>query len=258
MESSRLKNNYRQDVADRLKNEASLTTLTLADVEHLPEPVKKYIIYSGSIGKPKVNHFFIEFRGQIRKNAQSAWMPFVSEQYNFMHIPARLFFMKATMNHLPVSGYHRYMNGVAFMDIRIFSLFRVQYQSGREMGIAETVTFFNDMCCMAPATLIDERITWGTEKENSIEATFTVNGISIAAILFFNNEGQLVNFVSEDRYALQEDGSMKKLPWSTPLREYQDINGYRLASSADTVYTYPEGEFCYGNFRIQSISYNAK
>ena len=232
--------------------------LTLADVEHLPEPVKKYIIYSGSIGKPKVNHFFIEFGGQIRKNAQSAWMPFISKQYNFVHTPARLFFMKATMNHLPVTGYHRYMNGVAFMDIRLFSLFRVQYQSGREMDISETVTFFNDMCCMAPATLIDERITWGKENDNSIEATFTVNGISIAAILFFNDEGQLVNFVSEDRYAQQEDGSMKKLPWSTPLREYQDINGYRLASSADTVYTYPEGEFCYGNFRIRSISYNGK
>lgn len=175
-----------------------------------------------------------------------------------MKMPARLFFMKATMNHLPVSGYHRYVNGEASMDIRLFSLFRVQYQAGKEMGIAETVTFFNDMCCMAPATLIDKRIEWGNVKGNSVEAKFTVNDISVSAVLYFNNEGQLANFVSNDRYAQQEDGRMKKMPWSTPLKEYKTINGYRLASYAETIYTYPEGDFCYGNFRVNNISYNIK
>jgi hypothetical protein len=80
-------------------------------------------------------------------------MPFTSEQYNFMDASTRLFFMKAVMKGLPLSGFHSFTNGDAFMDIRLLSLFKVQYQSGKEMGIAETVTFFNDMCCMAPASL---------------------------------------------------------------------------------------------------------
>jgi hypothetical protein len=105
-----------------------------------------------------VKNFKIEFTGQIRKDEQSEWMPFTSEQYNFLNTSTRLFFLKATMKHLPVAGLHSYKNGNAFMDIRLFSLFKVQYQSGKEMGIAETVTFFNDMCCMAPGSLIDPRI----------------------------------------------------------------------------------------------------
>ncbi|MBK9484876.1 MAG: hypothetical protein IPO01_06585 [Chitinophagaceae bacterium] len=131
--------------------------LTEKDLQHLPEPVKKYIRYAGAVGKPKVKNFKLEFNGQIRADEKSAWMPFTSVQYNFVDTATRLFFMKATMKHLPVAGFHSFKNGNAFMDIRLLSLFRVQYQAGSDMNISETVTFFNDMCCMAPATLIDGR-----------------------------------------------------------------------------------------------------
>ncbi|MBK9257315.1 MAG: hypothetical protein IPM42_17730 [Saprospiraceae bacterium] len=161
--------------------------------------------------------------------------------------------MKAIMKNLPVAGYHSYKNGNAFMDIRLFSLFRVQYKDGIEMDKAETVTFFNDMCCMAPATLIDERISWELTDENSLKASFTNNGITITADLFFNEAGELVNFKSDDRYNAEAG---KKLPWATPLKDYREINGYKLAGYAETIYSYPDRDMCYGMFHVKSITYN--
>ena len=183
-------------------------------------------------------------------------MPFTSEQYNFMGAATRLFFMKAVMKGLPVTGFHSFKNGDAFMDIRLLSLFKVQYQSGREMGIAETVTFFNDMCCMAPATLIDKRIKWLDSDSTSANAAFTNNGITISARLFFNETGELVNFVSDDRYAAGDNKTMQRLRWSTPLKEYREVDGYRLATDAEAVYTYPTGDLCYGTFNLRHITYN--
>lgn len=229
--------------------------LTEADIAGLPQPVQKYIRYSGSINKPKIHQFKVCFAGQIRKNEQSEWMPFSSEQYNFPGSSARLFFMKATMKHLPVAGFHCYEDGKAFMDIRLFSLFKVQYESGPAMDTAETVTFFNDMCCMAPATLIDERIKWTSVSTDCVRASFTHKGISISAWLYFNNTGELINFVSDDRYALVND-TMQRYRWSTPLKDYKNFNGYRLAGYADAVYTYPTGDMCYGQFHTTHISYN--
>jgi hypothetical protein len=229
------------------------TNLTEQDMEHLPEPVKRYLHYTGSVGKPKVNNFMIEFTGKIRKDEHSEWMPFQSVQHNFMRIPTRLFFMDAEMKRLPVAGYHCYINGKAFMDIRLLSLIKVQYQQGDEMNTAETVTFFNDMCCMAPATLIDKRITWQQKDENTVMATFTNNGIAITADLLFNEQGQLVNFFSNDRYNADAG---KRLPWSTPLKNYKEVNGYRLAGYADAIYTYPDKELCYGTFETLSVRYN--
>lgn len=250
-------NHYQNDVKTSLKkiDYSQNSELTESDIQHLPDPVKRYLRYTGSVGKPKVKNFKIEFVGKIRKDEQSEWMPFTSEQYNFMETPTRLFFMKAEMKGLPVAGYHSYMNGDAFMDIRLLSLFRVQYQDGAEMNLSETVTFFNDMCCMAPATLIDKRIKWLEVEKNRVKASFTNKNISVSAWLYFNEKGELINFISEDRYSADAG---KQLPWSTPLKDYQEINGYRLSGNAETIYSYPDRDLSYGIFKISNIEYNSK
>lgn len=233
-----------------------VSLLTENDIAHLPDPVKNYIRFTGAIDKPKVKSFLIEFSGQIRKDDQSEWMPFTSQQYNFIDASTRLFFMDATMKHLPVSGFHAFNNGSAYMDIRLFSLFQVQYQSGKEMDIAETVTFFNDMCCMAPATLIDSRIKWPEHDDQKVKAVFENNGISISAWLYFNEKGELVNFVSDDRYAVSETNKLERIRWSTPLKNYRTFDGHTLAGYADAIYNYPNRDLCYGNFQLTKIIYN--
>lgn len=249
---------YKKDAAAYLKHTGMFqpALLTENDIKYLPDPVKKYLRYTHSVGQPKIKNFRVVFTGGIRKKGQQDYMPFSSEQYNFTSAATRLFFMNATMMRLPVAGYHCYKNGQALMDIRLFSLFKVQYQQGNEMNIAETVTFFNDMCCMAPATLVDERIRWLETKEDTVTAAFTVNRHTIHATLVFGKEGQLLNFISNDRFAQMDNGSMQQLTWSTPLKDYKEINRYRLPGYAAAVYTYPGGDFTYGTFCLKQIDYN--
>ncbi|MBK9737580.1 MAG: hypothetical protein IPO92_22530 [Saprospiraceae bacterium] len=252
------KSQYRSDVKigmQQMKNMTD-TTLTKIDILHLPEPVQKYLDFTGCIGKPKVHNFRINFSGKIRSREEKAWMELTSEQYNFMPIPTRLFFLDAIKKQLPVSGFHSFKNGEAFMDIRLLSMFKVQYMKGKEMGISETVTFFNDICCMAPAALIDNRIQWLETEGNKVKASFTTNGITVSAWLYFNEKGEMVNFVSEDRYAAGKDGTLTKLKWSTPLRDYKMINGYKLASYAEAIYTYPDGDFTYATFTLKNMQVN--
>lgn len=246
---------YERDVINNFsqKNYYDTSVITEKDIEHMPESLKKYLRFTGSIGRPKVNNFKVEFSGNIRKNDQSEWMPFNSQQYNFIAIPSRLFFMRAVMKYLPVAGYHSYFNGKAIMDIRLFSLIKVQYAEGRDMDVAETVTFFNDMCCMAPPTLIDRRISWREIETNIVEARFTHNDITITAELHFNEQGQLINFISNDRFNFDAG---KRLSWSTPLKDYKEFNGYKLAGYAEAIYSYPDKELCYGTFKTVSVEYN--
>jgi hypothetical protein len=252
------KNSYIKDVQLGTKQISGIkeTTLLEADIEQLPIPVQKYIRLSGSIGKQKVKNFKAEFEGKIRKNEQSEWMTFNCEQHNFIDTPTRLFFMDARMKGLPVAGYHHFKNGKAVMDIRLLSLFNVQYAEGKEMNISETITFFNDMCCMAPATLIDNRIQWLETKRDTVKCSFTNNKITIQATLFFNKKGELINFISNDRYAYGENGTLTRIPWQTPIKAYKSVNGYYLTSQAELLYNYPEGDLCYGLFNLKNIEYN--
>jgi len=250
---------YTNEVESAMKATESSTDSNLqeSDLLELPEPVRNYIVYAGCLGKPKVHNFKINFDGKIRKNNESEWMPFSSEQYNFIDNSTRLFFMDAIMMKLPVAGFHCFKNGNAFMDIRLLSLFKVQYESGKDMDIAETVTFFNDMCCMAPATLIDKRIEWNYSTGDSVYAKFTNNNIAINAILVFNKIGELTNFISDDRFAVSDAGKMKQIRWSTPLKSYKIVDGFKLSTDAQTIYSYPDGDFVYGTFQLKAIKYNS-
>ena len=252
------KNEYKNEVKIGLEESRKIPNVTLTEsaIAHLPEPIQKYIRYTGCIGKPIVNNFRIVFSGKIRDHAEPVWMPLISEQYNFIKTPTRLFYLDATMNGLPVAGFHCFKNGVAYMDIRLLSIFKIAHQSGKVMNVSETVTFFNDMCVMAPATLIDSRIEWLEVQGNNVKAAFSNNGITISAWLYFNEKGELVNFTSEDRSALGKNGETIKLKWSTPLRDYKAISGFRLSSNAEAIYTYPEGDFTYATFELKDIGYN--
>jgi len=139
------------------------------------------------------------------------------------------------------------------MRIKLLSLFPVVDIDSPEMFPTETVTYFNDLCLIAPAALIDDRITWETLDDVSAKATFTANNTSVSAILYFNDKGQLVNFVSNDRYSLDE---MKAFPFSTPASSYENINGYRLPTYGEAIWHYPDGEFVYGKFNVKYIEYN--
>ncbi len=81
--SARFTNSYHQDLRELLLLSKTPKTeiLTEADLTGLPIPVQKYIRLTGSIGKPKIRNFRIEFNGKIRQNESAPWMPFTSDQF---------------------------------------------------------------------------------------------------------------------------------------------------------------------------------
>jgi hypothetical protein len=252
--SSRFESSWKKDVQENLKHNSTITTelLTEADIQHLPQQVQQYLKYAGVLNKPKVKNMRIVFEGEMRDKGKD-YFPFRSVQYNFFEEPARLFYMKGKMFGMTVPGYHHYIKQQAVMDIRLFGLISMVQKSGEVMNKAETVTLFNDMCILAPATLIDKRIQWQAMDSNAVKATFTNQNISISATLYFNEKGQLIDFISNDRTSVND---MKQYPWSTPLTEYGNFNGYNLFASGEAIWHYPDGQFTYGKFNTKEVEYN--
>ncbi|NND34026.1 MAG: hypothetical protein HKN76_15665 [Saprospiraceae bacterium] len=249
-----LTNRYQEDVSTGLVRTSSLKEEILEerDLLHLPEIVQKYLRYSGVINKPKVYNAKILLEGQMRGRDQD-WFQFESEQYNFFDQPSRFFLMQAKVKGFSTYGYHRYKNTKASMLIKLLGLFPVVNHDGAEMDTAETVTLFNEMCLMAPATLITKNIVWKTIDSHSVTANFTNDHITVSATLYFNDAGQLIDFQSEDRY---EVADMQRYPFSTPIGKYQARNGYNLFTFGEAIWHYPDGDFTYGKFDIKSIEYN--
>jgi hypothetical protein len=102
-----------------------------------------------------VEHVSAAFHGRIRAKPDGPWLVFRAQQRNFFGARARYFYLEASMFGLPVRAYHRYAAGAATMEVKALSLFSLVSARGPEMNTSETVTMLNDMCVLAPATLID-------------------------------------------------------------------------------------------------------
>lgn len=255
-----MKKQYKKEVSSRLQQETVYSTevLTEKDLAHLPEPVKKYILLTGFVGKEKVSNVFLKGSGKIRSSEKSGWMHFTSEQYNFFESPFRAFYIRALKMGVPVVGLHLYKNETATMVIKLLNLFKVVDAKGPEMNQAETVTILNDMCFMTLGCLINKNIEWEIMGTNQVKATFTNGQITVSAILTFDDEGKLVNFLSFDRFETADGKIYHNFPWETPVTEYKTVNGYHLPSKANVIYKRPEGDFCYLVFNLENIQFNVK
>jgi len=116
---------------------------------------------------------------------------------------------------------------------------------------------FNDMCILAPGTLVEPGIVWEPVDERTVRARFTYGEHTISATLLFGDDGLLANFISDDRSRASADGKVfTRLRFSTPVRDYRDFGPIRLAAHGEARWLLPEGEFTYGEFDLQDISYN--
>lgn len=249
---------YSSAVKSEFANQASSDEEILkeSDILHLPAPVRKYIIFSGALGKSKPHNVRIAFNAQMFRKPGATPMMASSEQYNFFGNYARLFLMKARMLLIPFYAFHSYRNLEATFKVRVANVFNMVDVNGEDLTTAETVTLLNDMCVFVPGNLCDKRLSWKEIDSLSCEVTLENGKYIVSAVLYFNETGELINFVSDDRSALQDNGTLRRARWSTPIGDYKELNGRRIPTYGETTWNYPEGDFTYGTFRLKNIQYN--
>lgn len=248
---------YRVGVRERVARAATPSELlTESDLAHLPAPVARYVRLSGAVGRPRVRHFASTWRGRIRGTPEDPWMEFTARQHNFVDGPARFYRMDARRGALPVDVLHVFEEGAATMRVRLLSLIPLVNESGPELTRAETVTLFNDLCVLAPGALIDPAIEWMTVDERSVEARYTVERNTIGARLEFDETGELVDFVSDDRLAASPGGGFTRRRWSTPLRDYRDFGPHRASARGEGRWHVDGGGYAYVEAELLDLRLN--
>jgi hypothetical protein len=143
------------------------------------------------------------------------------------------------------------------MKAKVASMVSVADMSGPEMTQAETVTLLNDMCIMAPATLVQPAVRWQEVDAHTVRATFTHAGHTVCAELTFNAADELTNFWSDDRRRAASDGkTLTAVRWSTPLRDYRQFGSVRLASRGEGRWIEASGEYAYIELQLEDVQYN--
>jgi hypothetical protein len=229
--------------------------ITDADLDALPAPVARWLRRVGVVGKPRVVNFVVDMHAQLNRGPGEPWMETPVLQVSFVPEPTRLFLLRTRMKGLPVTGLHAYTHDGARMQIRVAGVVDMVDESGDAFTRAETVTMLNDFCIMAPGALLDDRFVWQPVSDTSAMVTFTNGAHRVSATLFFDVNDDLVDFSSDDRHSLPEDGER----WSTPLRGHREVNGLRLPAEGDAIWHYADKpDWLYGRFVMHRIRYNVR
>lgn len=230
--------------------------ITEAHLAALPEPVQRYLRFVGVVGKPKTKCARVKQSGLMRTSPTQNWMPVEAVQYStLIGSLSRIWYASIKVGPITLlKGYDRYDNGKGRMVIRLLSLFPVADASGDEMDVSALIIFINDMM-MWPTAFLSDPIRWEAIDASSARMQVSLYNRQFSAVCHFNDTGELVNFVTEDRYR-SVGKEFLRTRWSTPFRNYRRVNGFNIPSEGEAIWHLPEGDFSYIQVKIEEVKYD--
>ncbi len=228
--------------------------VTEEDLVDLPDPVRAYLVHTGTTGRERARTMRIEQRGVIRMRPGGRWLPFLAEQHYSTEPVAFVWSAKVKMGPLTLlRAMDSYKGGKGHMVGRLMSTFKVVDGSGREMDEGSLMRFLNEMMWF-PSFYLDERLRWEPVNERSARATIEDGGMEVSATLQFDGDGRMVDFESP-RYMSTPDG-FKLEQWSTPVSEYRSFDGRRLPGVGSAVWKLASGDFTYIWMELTRVEIN--
>ncbi|MGD9344700.1 MAG: hypothetical protein PVH84_02480 [Candidatus Aminicenantes bacterium] len=229
--------------------------ITEEDLKGLPEPVQKYLRFTQIIGKDRVRTARLKQKGFFRTKPDQKWMPLRAEEYFTVDAPGFLWYGKMRMfPFITVSGIDKFSGGKGSLVIKLLSVIKVVDAKGEEYDQAELMRYLNEMVWF-PSAFLSDYIHWEAVNAESARATIVAGDLSATALLSFNQEGQIKNFVAERYMDMNGVPILKK--WSTPFKEYAEVNGIMVPVQGEGVWKLSTGDFTYVKITgIPVLEYN--
>jgi hypothetical protein len=228
--------------------------VTAEMLQNLPEPVQRYMIYTGVVGKPWIDTVHLKQAGRFRQGLDRPWMPMTAEQWYTTNPPAFVWNARFKVAGLPlVRARDKYESGQGHMFGKIAGLFTIFDIRGEKLDQGTMLRYLNEMMWL-PSTFLGENISWRSVDDHSAQVIFTDCSKSVSARMFFDEVGRLTNFTAM-RYR-EIGGEFSLDPWSTPITSYGVRAGLNLPVRGQAVWNLPSGDLVYADLEITEIEYN--
>jgi len=229
---SRTSKNVRAMEKEQTPSATMMRVITEKDIESLPPVVRQYLAYSGVVGKVPVQRVRMRQKGRMKTSLAAEWRNFTAEEYYTVN-PKSFVWLGTFPIVWPISiqAIDRFSDSHGSLTVRLSPFCTIADSSGNKFDVSEFIRFFNEMTWF-PSSLLDPRITWEDLGSSQAKATLHDQGQEASAILSFGPKGELLSWVTDDRYA-QIDGKLIKARWTTAMElgDVIEVAGYRIPSS---------------------------
>jgi hypothetical protein len=225
-------------------------------LEGLPSPVRRYIAYTGVVGKPIVRTVHLKQVGKIRASADKPWMKLDAEEYYTIDPPGFAWIGTVRKMGLPfIRARDSYQNGQGRMLVKFGGLVTLTDATGMEMDQGAMMRYLNEMIWF-PSAFLKSNISFEPINDNSATVTLTDCGKTAQATMHFDDVGRVTDFVAL-RYR-EVKGKYELETWSTPISEYGEFEGLRLPVKGSAVWKLKEGDLEYISLTVTELRYDVR
>lgn len=220
----------------------------------LPEPVRRYLIFTGVPGQPWVEDVVLEYSGKFRQGPDRPWMPMTARQTYTTSPPSFVWDARFKFMGLPLlRAWDEYRSGRGHMFAKLAGLITLFDVRGEKLDQGAMLRYLSEMIWF-PTAFLGENITWRALDSNSAEVQMDDAGKTVSGTMYFDDDGRVTNFTAQ-RYR-ETDGDFSLDPWSTPIKGYAKMAGLNLPTRGSAVWNLPPGDFEYVDLEITKIEYN--
>ena len=220
-----------------------------AMLDGLPEPVQRYLRYTGVVGRPFVRRVRLRQNGRMLLASRTPWIPLKAEQWYSVRPPGFVWYATLHLGLVPiVRARDMYRNGEGRMLIKAASLVTVADAKGKEFDQGEMVRYLSEMIWF-PSAFLEDNVSFEAVDARSARVILTDGGRTATGTLFFDADGRLTEFVAR-RYS----GSGLDT-WSVPITAYGEFEGLKLPVRGKAMWKLATGDQEYIDVTITALHY---
>lgn len=238
-----------------IKSGALIEEVVTEDMlDALPEPVQRYMHWTGVVGKPWIHTALIRQEGVFRLAADKPWMPMRAEQAFTVDPPGFRWRARFKMFGLPLfSANDSYREGQGHMFGKAAGLFTLFDDSSEKLTQGTLMRYLSELIWL-PIAYLGDNVTWTAVDERSADVALTDHGRTASGRMFFDELGRPVTFETM-RYR-EDKGEYTFLPWHTLSTEWGQRGGLNIPVRGEVYWLMPEGKLTYGDFAVAAVEYN--
>lgn len=224
-----------------------------ADLERVPPLVRRWLVASRVVGKPRVHSVRLRQSGLLRASNDAPFMPVHATQYFRTDQPGFVWCADVTMlRFLPVSGRDSYVGGHGHMLISLAGLVPVVDAANARIDEGTLQRYLAELVWF-PAAALDSRIQWRVADERA-EATLVDHGVKATVTFEFDAEGKFQRLTAMRFKESGEDARRER--WLVTADAWSVLADTLVPSAGDVRWQLQTGELTVYRWSIDELQYN--
>jgi hypothetical protein len=227
---------------------APSTTVSEADLQRLPEPVRRWLRYAQVVGTQRPTTVRLRQEGDFQLEGRG-WRPYQAEQYFTTNPPG--FLWEASFKMAPlvsVVGRDQYRGGEASLQMRVLSLVPVANKTGGGLNQGDLLRYLGELQWF-PAAALADYISWEPLEADVVRATMRYAGVTASMTFRFGVGGRLL----EERAIRYNDVRGRNESWVNRNDADGEFGGLCVPVVGEARWEYDSGPSPYIRWRVTDL-----